>query len=241
MGRDDGGHRLPTGTAEASVAAVRGAVAEAQTKLRGVVLRRLGGDRHAAEDVLQRFALRALERAAELRDPGRVHGWLARVLASTLADHGRRLARGRGCPGDPRDIAAAAVAPEPGTAVWACDSVQPLLDAMRPDQAALIRRLDLAGEPRERVAAELGVLRNALHVRHHRARRALAARLLNACVTCPAESFACCACPKPPAVHAARRTRTNQWAASAEDSAAHAPGPQARGPGRVRLADCRSR
>ena len=70
-----------------------------------------------------------------------------------------------------------------------CDCIEPVLDTMRLDQAGLIRRLDLRGASREAVAAVLGILPYALHVRHHRARRALAAVLLAACVTCPAGGF----------------------------------------------------
>ena len=198
---------LPCAGSAISHAAVRASIVEVQAKLRGVVIRHLHGDRHGADDVLQRFALRALERAGELRDPERVHGWLARVLSSTLADCGRELARRRECSEDLREFAEVLVAPEPETAAWVCDCIEPLLGAMRPDQAALIRRLDLHGESREGVAAELDVLPNALHVRHHRARRALATLLLAACVTCPAESFMHCACPKPPTVEEARRAR----------------------------------
>ncbi|MCO6419320.1 hypothetical protein JYK14_24620 [Siccirubricoccus sp. KC 17139] len=199
--------RAHDGPLPCAEAAVRGAIAEVQARLRGVVLRQLNGDRHGADDVLQRFALRALERAGELRDPERVHGWLGRVLSSTLADHGREFTRRRECLEDPREFAETLVAPEPEPAEWACDCIEPLLGAMRPDQAALIRRLDLCGEQREGVAADLGILPNALHVRHHRARRALASLLLAACVTCPSESFMRCACPKPPAVDEARRAR----------------------------------
>ncbi|MDN3565100.1 hypothetical protein ACFQY5_38730 [Paeniroseomonas aquatica] len=78
---------------------------------------------------------------------------------------------------------------------------------MRADQAALIQRLDPRSDPSEGVAADLGILPNALHVRHHRARRALVSLLFAACVICPLESFMRCACPKPPAVDKARRTR----------------------------------
>lgn len=189
----------------ASHAAVRGAVAEAQTKLRGLVIRHLNGDRQAADDVLQRFALRALEHAGELRDPERVRGWLGRVLTSTLADYGREFARRRECLKDPQEFAEMLIAPEPEPSQWACDNIEPLLGAMRPDQATLIRLLDLHGESREGVAADLGILPNALHVRHHRARRALASLLLADCATCPLESFMHCACPKSLAVDEVRR------------------------------------
>lgn len=199
---------VPGGSA-ASHAAVRGAITESLAKLRGVVIRRLNGDRSSADDVLQRFALRALYRAGDLREPDRVHGWLSCVLASTLADHGREAARRRECLQDPDKIARLLIAPEPEPAAWACDCIEPLLDAMRPDQASLIRRLDFRSEPRESLATELGILPNALHVRHHRTRRELAALLLAACVKCPTESFMHCAWPKPPAVAAARHTRCN--------------------------------
>ena len=198
---------LPCAETTASHAAVRGAVVGAQVRLRGVVIRHLNGDRYGADDVLQRFALRALARAGELRDPECVHGWLARVLSSTLADHGREIARRREFVRDPRQFEEMLVAPESEPAQWPCNCIEPLLDVMRPDQAALIRRLDLSGEPREDVAAELDILPNALHVRHHRARRALASLLLGACITCPSESFMHCACPKPLEVDEARRAR----------------------------------
>ncbi|MDN3563571.1 RNA polymerase sigma factor [Paeniroseomonas aquatica] len=200
-------HDGPIPCAEAaSHAAVRGAVAEAQARLRGVVIRHLNGDRQGTDDVLQRFALRALEHAGELRDPERVHGWLGRVLSSTLADHGREFARRRESLKDPQEFAETLVAPEPEPSQCACDSIVPLLAAMRPDQAALIRLLDLRGEKRDNVAADLGILPNALHVRHHRARRALASLLLAACASCPLESFMHGSCPKPLAVEEARRT-----------------------------------
>ena len=161
-----GEHHPRAGAAEASRSAVHEAIVEAQRALLRVVLRRVRGDRHAAEDIL--------------------------------------LARRRECPADPAEIAQMAVAPEPEPETHACDCIEPLLAAMRPDQAALIRRLDLSGEPRESVATELGILPNALHVRHHRARRALASMLLAACVTCPHGSYMHCTCPGPPAMPATR-------------------------------------
>jgi RNA polymerase sigma-70 factor (ECF subfamily) len=186
---------------------VQTAVVEVQQRLRGMVLRRLRGDRQATDDVLQRFALKALERAGELRDSERVHGWLARILASTLADHGREAARRRERVEDPHTLARLAdlCAPQEEEAWASCTCVEPLLGALRPDQADLIRRLDLAGEGRAAVAASLGLRANALHVRLHRARRALAALLMAACLTCPTEGFMNCACPVTPQAGDPRR------------------------------------
>lgn len=188
---------------------VQAAVVEAQQRLRGMVLRRLRGNRQAADDVLQRFALKALEHAGELRDPERVHGWLSRILASTLADHGREAARRRERIEDPHTLARLAdlcTAQEEEVSA-SCACVEPLLGALRPDQADLIRRLDLAGEDRTAVAASLELRANALHVRLHRARRALAALLMAACPTCPTEGFMNCACPVTPQAGDPRRTQ----------------------------------
>jgi RNA polymerase sigma-70 factor (ECF subfamily) len=188
---------------------VQAAVVEAQQRLRGMVLRRLRGNRQAADDVLQRFALKALERAGELRDPERIHGWLSRILASTLADHGREAARRRERIEDPHTLARLAdlCAAQEEEAWASCTCVEPLLGALRPDQADLIRRLDLAGEDRAAVAASLELRANALHVRLHRARRALAALLMAACLTCPTAGFMNCACPVTPQAGDPRRTQ----------------------------------
>lgn len=200
---------------------VQAAVVEVQQRLRGMVLRRLRGDRQAADDVLQRFALKALERAGELRDPERVHGWLSRILASTLADHGREAARRRERIEDPHTLARLAdLCAVQEEETWAsCVCVEPLLGALRPDQADLIRRLDLAGEDRAAVAASLDLRANALHVRLHRARRALAALLMAACLTCPTEGFMNCTCPVTPQAGDPRRTHGTRRA-----SGCRAPG-----------------
>ena len=75
-------------------AAVRRALVESRQDMLGFLRRRLGS-REEAEEVLQRFSVRALERAAELRDTHTVRGWLGRILASTIVDYQRRVTRSR--------------------------------------------------------------------------------------------------------------------------------------------------
>lgn len=60
-----------------SDAAVRRALVEAHQELVAFLRRRLHRPEEA-EEVLQRFAVRALERAAELRNVHTVRGWLGR-------------------------------------------------------------------------------------------------------------------------------------------------------------------
>ena len=43
-----------------------------------------------ADDLVQETLLRALERSAQLREPGRLKSWLCSILANALRDHYRR-------------------------------------------------------------------------------------------------------------------------------------------------------
>jgi Sigma-70 region 2 len=72
--------------------AVRRALIEGHRDLLAFLHRRLGS-REEAEEVLQRFAVRAIERASDLRNVHSVRGWLSRILATTIADYQRRAIR----------------------------------------------------------------------------------------------------------------------------------------------------
>lgn len=188
-----------------SDSAVRRALAESHRTLLAYLRRRFG-DRAEAEEVLQLFMVRALEREAALRDEDSVRGWLGRVLASTIVDHQRRAIskRSRETHLEPQllENIADEAAGEIDQAVCAC--LHALLPSLRSDQAELIRRADLSGEPREAIAASLGVTLNALGVRLHRARGALKARLEEMCLTCPVHGFLDCACEYARQMRAAR-------------------------------------
>ncbi|WP_204269780.1 sigma factor, partial [Klebsiella michiganensis] len=67
-------------------AAVQKALVDAQQQILQFLRRHLR-DRDAADEVLQRFSLRALERASQLKDVRMVRGWLGRILATTIIDH----------------------------------------------------------------------------------------------------------------------------------------------------------
>lgn len=163
----------------------------------GYLVRRLN-NRADAEDVLQAFSINVLTRSDGLRaetDEGLI-AWLYAVLRSTLVDHFRKEGR--------RDRVASAFEVEtrfdqivggPDTLFVAlCECLVALLPLLRPDQADLIRRIDLQGAARAPVAAELGITRGALGVRLHRARVALRNLLLAACISCPEHGFDDCAC-----------------------------------------------
>lgn len=160
----------------------------------GFLVKRLG-NRAEAEDVLQDFCIRVLTRRDQLRDVDRMDAWLYTILRSTLSDHYRKGTR--------RSRLAAAAAREPEE--WIADAPTQmarlctchggLISELRPADAELIRRIDFGEEDRESVASDLGLNRNALGVRLHRARTALREALTKHCGPCCREDRDDCYCP----------------------------------------------
>ncbi|WP_306259333.1 RNA polymerase sigma factor [Pararhizobium sp. IMCC21322] len=160
----------------------------------GFLTKRLG-NRTDAEDVLQEFCLRVLARKDQLREVERMGAWLYSVLRSSLNDHYRKNAR--------RTRLADAVSREPET--WAedasdqlaklCSCAGGLISELRPVDASLIRRIDFGDEDRASVAADLGLHRNALGVRHYRARIALRDAVVRHCGPCCKSDRDDCYCP----------------------------------------------
>jgi RNA polymerase sigma-70 factor (ECF subfamily) len=75
-----------------------------------------------------------------------------------------------------------------------CKCVHDLLPGLEPGYAELVRRIDLNGEPRGRVAESLHMSPQTLTVRLLRARRALRRALLRTCSSCPIDGFRDCGC-----------------------------------------------
>jgi RNA polymerase sigma-70 factor (ECF subfamily) len=180
---------------KATDAAVRRALIESRRDLLNFLYRRLG-HRADAEDVLQRFSLRALERASELRDTRTLRGWLGRILATTIIDHQRRAlrTRRREVPMEQTDLESHAAEPDAELDGVICSCLYKLLPTLKPAYADVIWRADILGEPRDRIAASLGVTLNNVTVRIHRGRHALKKRLEEMCLTCPVHGFLDCRC-----------------------------------------------
>lgn len=148
-----------------------------------------------AEEVLQAFMLRALERSAGLRDVNAVRGWLSRILATTIADFHRQRSRAikeASFTGELNDRLVLDQSSEANQEI--CECLHQYLALLTTEQAEIIRRIDLADEPRELVAAEVGVTVNNITVRLHRARQALKGHLEEMCEACPEESYLACRC-----------------------------------------------
>jgi RNA polymerase sigma factor (sigma-70 family) len=157
------------------------------------ITRRLGPSSDA-EDILQRFYLRAISHENQLKSQESTVAWLYRVLNSVLVDSIRSAIRDR----KRNEILAAETlsAPhlDPDIHAEVCRCLHHLLQTIKPHQAELVRRIDLQGEARKDVARDLGLSDNTLGVRLHRARQALKDALLQSCSTCPKHGFDDCGC-----------------------------------------------
>jgi RNA polymerase sigma factor (sigma-70 family) len=127
-----------------------------------------------AEDAAQDFCVKALRAAATLNDAGRIDAWLARILRNTLVDQYRRgAARRRAEVAYWHEMQATVADADSAEDVTPRYCVRRLLERLEPSHAAILRRFYLDEQPRESIAAELGLTANNVGVRLHRARRAL--------------------------------------------------------------------
>lgn len=178
--------------------AVRRALVDSHQDILKFLNRRLHSS-HEAEEVLQRFMLKAIERAGDLREAKSVKGWLSRVLATTIADFQRTVIRRRSkeIGVDPHELAESSHAhtqPEVDLEQTVCNCLYRLLPTLKPVYAEVIWRADLLEEPRDEIAKSLDTTVNNVTVRLHRARRALKTRLLQMCRTCIEHGFLDCEC-----------------------------------------------
>lgn len=172
--------------------------------IRRWLLRRCEGDAQAAGEILAAFCLRALTRAPALRDGDAVRGWLAMVLRTTVADHWRsvRAERRRVRSDDPHTLEHRKeyTLPHPMSSRHSepCDCLPDVIAQLRDGERDLLKAIDLRGSDRATHADHLGLTRNALDVRLHRARAALRAALLAHCDVCSeGGNFDPSTCPSP--------------------------------------------
>ena len=187
---------------EVAAEAVRAAVVTRRAHYLSVV-RRHAGQLVDAEEILQAAFARALARCEQLRDPTRAQAWVEQVVRHTLADELRRPRRGHSLDDGP-ELAAHGVE----VAATRCGCVLAQAERLKPEYAAVLRRVILHGSSVTELAAELGMTANSATVRLHRARRALRARLAAHCGTTSAAECEDCGCSErgccgPPGDHAA--------------------------------------
>lgn len=162
-------------------------------ELLGFLERRVG-DRALAEDILQAAFVKGIERAGQIRDDESVLAWFYRLLRNAVIDHYRRTGASE------RRLEALAReaetddTPQPDTHDAICRCVAPLVDTLKPEYAAALRRVELEGAAVKDFAAETGITPNNAAVRVHRAREALRKQVQRSCGTCAEHGCVDCCC-----------------------------------------------
>lgn len=152
-------------------------------------------DPELAADVVQESLLKALRHQGRLRDEASAKAWFYRILRRTIVDlHRQRDAQRQVLERVELELDAT---PNEAEERAVCACLERLLPALKPEHATLLRRLDLNGEASASVAASLGITRNNLMVRLHRARRQLRERLEQTCRLCATHGCLDCQCDQP--------------------------------------------
>jgi RNA polymerase sigma-70 factor (ECF subfamily) len=161
-------------------------------------LERRVGSREIAEDILQDAFVKSLDHADALPSDDAVIPWFYRVLRNAIIDHYRRggaeeraLAHVAGT----TEVAEPPRDEELYQAVCAC--VTGLVDTLKPEYAAAIRRVDLDGVPVVQFAREVNITPSNAGVRLHRAHAALRKQLALSCNTCAEHGCFDCRCGSP--------------------------------------------
>jgi RNA polymerase sigma-70 factor (ECF subfamily) len=172
--------------------AVLAALVANRDRFLGFLERRVGR-REVAEEILQDAFVRSLARGRTLREDESAIAWFYRLLRNAIVDRARADAaerRGRAA------LAAEPAAGEPDQELLdtICACVTSLVDTLRPEYAAAIRRVELDGESLPAFAAATGITRGNAAVRLYRARQALRRRIEESCGPCAAHGGWQCEC-----------------------------------------------
>ena len=157
--------------------------------------RRRLGDEQLAADAVQESLLRALKADPKLSEADNTIAWFYRILRNVLTDlHRRRAAQARALERFASESAIASEVDENELENTACACFRNLLPTLRPEYARVLELSDLGGKPADAVAEQVGISKNNLKVRLHRARRQLRERLEQTCRMCATHGCLDCTC-----------------------------------------------
>lgn len=149
-------------------------------------------DRAAAEDILQSAYVKAIESAEDLRSSESIVAWFYRILRNGVIDYYRRNATRKAA--FDRLSAELPISYEAELMNQACACAAEVIRDLKPEYREIIEQIDLGEEVVERFAAKRDITANNATVRLHRARRALANRLAQACGVCAERKCVDCTC-----------------------------------------------
>lgn len=152
------------------------------------------GEPPAAEDILQSAYVRALEHGSQLRDEESVVAWFYRILRNAIIDHHRRRSA--------RSKAHELFGVEAPTSYdlelekTVCACIGDVFGDLKTEYRKAIEHVDLAGESVESFAQLQNTTANNVSVRLHRARKAVAKKLIQICGVCAEHKCLDCTCRK---------------------------------------------
>lgn len=159
----------------------------------GFARRRLG-DEQLAADAVQESLLRALKGERSLSHDGQLIAWFYCILRNVITDlHRRRAVQTKALERFGQELEVGGDA-ENDVEHTACTCFRELLPTLRPEYAEVLQLADLDGHPAAAVAERIGITRNNLKVRLHRARLQLRKRLEQTCQLCAKHGCLDCSC-----------------------------------------------
>lgn len=166
-------------------------LAAGREKFLGYIRKRVS-DPELAEDILQDCLLKAVLSAPEVADDESLVRWFYRILQNAIVDAYRRKAadmnRKRNYAAEEESVY------EEEDKNTICECVNELIRTLKPEYAEVTRSIELEGEDPDVVAERLGITKNNLKVRSHRARQALRKRLEETCKVCADDHCMDCSC-----------------------------------------------
>ncbi len=145
------------------------------------------------DEVVQGALARAAERRADLEAAEDPRAWFFRVLRTTLIDQFRR-SRARSQASERLSLEPQEPDVPDDAPARTCRCVHRALSELKPEYQEPLRRVDLGDERISEVAPSLGISANNATVRLHRARKALRAKVEDACGECAAAGCLDCSC-----------------------------------------------
>jgi RNA polymerase sigma-70 factor (ECF subfamily) len=150
------------------------------------------GDHHLAEDVVQESLIKALAADRQPESEEETITWFYRILRRTIIDVYRKQGtRSRTLEDFKKQLPET---PDTEEERELCQCFRRLLPMVPEQYRALLDEVDLKGQDPDLAAARLGITRNNLTVRLHRARKHLRKALTQNCGACSAHGCIDCTC-----------------------------------------------
>ena len=149
-------------------------------------------DPQTAEDLLHDSLLKAMGALGQLVDEDKLVAWFYQIVRNGIVDHQRRQqTRAKYVDRYAREAALHETPEERDTI---CQCFRELLPTLKDEYQEMIETMELGEAEAAQVAEQLGITRNNLKVRRHRARQQLKERLEDTCGECAARGCLDCTC-----------------------------------------------